>query len=88
MALGTVLWELITSITAVILAITEQPLGDASVVGRSWTTLPPSSAVTLPVSVKNTYVSALHSFINTSISTVIGYKHNFTDVILTEMMSS
>lgn len=64
MALGTVLWQFITSITAVILAITEQPLGDAPVVGRSWTSLPPSSAVTLPVSVKNTYVSDLHSSIS------------------------
>lgn len=67
MALGTVLWQLITPITAVILSITEQPLGDAPVVGRSWTSLPPGSAVTLPVSVKNTYVSDLHSSVSTYI---------------------
>lgn len=46
-ALGTVLRQFIATIPAVVLAITEQPLGNATVVGLSRTTGPAGGTVSL-----------------------------------------
>lgn len=51
-ALRTVLRTLVGTIAAIVLAVAEQPLRDASVVRVSWTSLPPGRAVLLSAHVR------------------------------------
>jgi len=60
-ALRTVLRTLVGTIAAVILAVAEQPLRNASVIRVSWTSLPPGRAVPLSTHVRRlvTIVAAI-----------------------------
>lgn len=46
-ALRTALWTLVGTVAAIVLAVAEQPFGDASVVRVTWATLPSGRAILL-----------------------------------------